>query len=99
MLNLLDKVARSLNILQSDSTDLCGAVKAWLALVNDEQIPVDLRKAVQERFNESMEVYHVIAYMVGKKSSDPDLDIEQYENAPEFLAGNTLRRFRSKQKP
>ena len=32
-----------------------------------------------------MEVYHVIAYMVGKKSSDPDLDIEQYENAREFL--------------
>ena len=67
MLEILDCVAKALNTLQADYTNICSAAGVWMTLMSDENIPPQHRDGINKRFLESLTPYHAIAYMVGKQ--------------------------------
>ena len=69
----------------SPDTNLCIALQTWKKLLEDDEMPEVLRKAIKERFKQAVTPFHIIAFMVGKKETDPDLPPEKYEEARQFF--------------
>ena len=86
MLSLLDKVGECLNTMQSDSSSLYHCMKSWLSLLNDQDFPDQMKKAIQARYKKGVSEFHVLAYMAFKKPSDPDLTTEEYDRARQYIA-------------
>ena len=86
MLSLLDKVGECLNTMQSDSSSLYHCMKSWLSLLNDQDFPDQMKKAIQARYKKGVSEFHVLAYMAFKKPSDHDLTTEEYNRARQYIA-------------
>ena len=67
MLQQLDIVAHSLNIMQSDSSNLCNAMESWLTLSSSPILCDSLKEAVKEKMKKAITPHHILAKMVSNK--------------------------------
>ena len=67
MLQQLDVVAHTLNIMQSDSSDLCDAMDAWLTLSTSAILCDSIKDAAKEKMKKAITPHHILAKMVSNK--------------------------------
>lgn len=68
MLEQLDIVAASINIMQSDTSHLGDAMNTWLMLSTNPALSDELKSAVQKRMDQAITPYHILAKMVMNKA-------------------------------
>ena len=83
MLQQLNVVTQSLNVMQSDSSNLCDALDCWLSLSSSPILSDKLKSKIEERMKKAITLYHTLAKMVSTKISC-ELPINLKEKAISF---------------
>ena len=83
MLEQLDIVATSINIMQSDTSHLGDAMSTWLTLSTHPALSDELKSAVQKRMEQAVTPYHTLARMVMTKAG-PDIPLDLKQDALDY---------------
>ena len=84
MLEQLDLVSHSLNLLQSDTSNLGDATNIWLKLSSSEVLSDELKAAIKPRMQKAITPFHMIAKML-LNQSESWLPIPMKESAMKLL--------------
>ena len=84
MLQQLDLVSHSLNLLQSETSNLGDATNIWLKLSSSEVLSNELKAAIKPRMQKAITPFHMIAKML-LNQSESWLPIPMKESAMKLL--------------
>ena len=85
MLSQLNMVSQSLNLLQSDSSNLGDATNTWLMLSSSQALTDELKEAVQARMENAITPFHMLAKMLLNRAGWEQLPIRMKEAAMKLL--------------
>ena len=85
MLDQLNVVTAGLNIMQSDSTNLADATNAWLTMVTHASLSEEIKESVEERMQQAITPYHVLAKLLHNNDKGPKLSLELKQQAMDYL--------------
>ena len=78
MLSQLDIVTQSLNVMQSDSSNLGDATNTWLMLSSSPALSEELKLAVKRRMYKAITPFHILAkMMMTKEGCQLPVDMKQ----------------------
>jgi hypothetical protein len=84
MLSQLNTVAQSLNVMQSDYSNIGDACNSWLTLLESPDLSEDMKSAIKRRMKVAVTPHHILAQMVMNKEGCP-IPVQMKEEAQVFL--------------
>ena len=84
MLSQLNTVAQSLNVMQSDYSNIGDACNSWLTLLESPDLSEDMKSAIKRRMKVAVTPHHILARMIMNKEGCP-IPVQMKEEAQVFL--------------